>query len=333
MKFMRSARLPARRPAGRRSPLSASVAGRPGCDAARGGLRGRPGVPGAERSDAGGVQGGAGRRRDLAAGSARRCARPRRLVDAVRRSGPRSPGRAGHGLEPERRRCGGRLCAGAGAGARAARRAVSDARPRRQRTPHRRSRQRDHRERISGQPRRGLGAGPVGAPAQQRRRGERRRGREPGRPRRGATVGAGRAGDQLLLAARGRRRDRPASLDGRGLRALAADHPEPLRGRRDREDRRAAGPDPARQHARRPRRAAGSARASRACDRRAGRQGARRLRAGARAMAQQRCPRSRSACRRCCCSAAPTSPRPSATWPRPTRRSASSARPTSRACR
>ncbi len=38
-----------------------------------------------------------------------------------------------------------------------------------------------------------------------------------GRSRRCATVVASRAGGQLLLAARGRRRDRLASLDGRGL--------------------------------------------------------------------------------------------------------------------
>ena len=40
------------------------------------------------------------------------------------------------------------------------------------------------------------------------------------------------------------------------------------------------------------------------------------------------CPTCRPACRRRCCSAGPTSPRPSAAWRRPTSRSASRARPT-----
>ncbi len=122
------------------------------------------------------------------------------------------------GLEPERRRRGRRLRAGAGAGARTARRAVPDARPRRH--VHAASGGRGSatvRHRAADQPRRELGAGPVGTPAQQRRGGERRRRSERGRSRGGAPVGAGRAGDQLLLAARGRCRDRAAALDGRGL--------------------------------------------------------------------------------------------------------------------
>ena len=146
-----------------------------------------------------------------------------------------------------------------------------------------------------------------------------------GRPRRGAAVGAGRARDRLLRAARGRRRDRRCSartIDGyeRALQitqnrynaGIAPQH------------RRAAGPDPAGQRPAPTWRRCAPARALRARDRGAGRRGAGRLRASPPApWTPARAGRFRSACRRRCCSAGPTSPRPSARWPPPTPRSAS----------
>jgi multidrug efflux system outer membrane protein len=86
-------------------------------------------------------------------------------------------------------------------------------------------------------------------------------------------------------------------------------------------------------HADAGRRAEEAARAVRARAGHAHRHAAPQLRAGGGPARDHRRPRCRWACRRKCCSAAPTSPRPNAPWPRPTRRSAWPARPSTRASR
>ena len=107
----------------------------------------------------------------------------------------------------------------------------------------------------------------------------RRRARQRRRPRRGAPVGARRAGDRLLRAARVRLRGRAAGANDRRLRARAGDHAEPLCRRRRRQDRRAAGADPAVDDARVADDGARQSRALRARDRRPHGQGTGRFRA------------------------------------------------------
>ena len=109
-------------------------------------------------------------------------------------------------------------------------------------------------------------------------------------------------------AARVRRPDGDLADDRRRLRARAADHAEPIRRRHRRQDRRAAGADAAGDRPARARRRDRAARAARARDRGAGWQGARRLPLPPAPTGPRRCRRSRSACRRRCCSAGPTSP-------------------------
>ena len=122
-------------------------------------------------------------------------------------------------------------------------------------------------------------------------------------------------------------------LDGHGaqLRALAQADAEPARERHRVGRRRRAGADAAREHARAGDRPRGAARRARARHRGADRESR---------PPTSRCPpaelaadaagRSPSACRPTCSSGGPTSPRPSATWRRPTRRSASPCRRTTR---
>jgi outer membrane protein TolC len=138
-----------------------------------------------------------------------------------------------------------------------------------ERAPHRRPRP-GRGQCLPGLARRRLGARPVGQARPRRRERARQRRGERRRSRLGQALGPGRAGDRLLLAARGRCRSRPARQDDRRLRAGSADHAEPLcRGHRA-EDRRAAGADPARLDPRRSRRPARRPGALRARDRRPG---------------------------------------------------------------
>ena len=146
-------------------------------------------------------------------------------------------------------------------------------------------------------------------------------------PRRGAAVGAGGARDRLFRAARGRQRDRAADQRGDRLRARAAasrrtsttpaSRSAPTCCRRRRSSRRRSADLSA---------TVGTARAARARDRAARRQGAGRVRASpVGAVERDAFPPCRSSCPPRCCSAGRTSPRPSAPSRRRMRRSASSA--------
>ena len=185
-----------------------------------------------------------------------------------------------------------------------------------------------HRQRLRRLAQRRLGARLLGPRLALGRKRARRRARQRRRPRCGAPLGARRAGDRLLRAARGRLRGRPAGAHDRGLRARAADHAEPLCRRRRRQDRRAAGADPAADDARVADDGARQPRALRARDRRPHRQGAGRLRARAGAVERARAGDPARRAVGPAASAGPTSLRPSARWPPPTPRSASSGRRT-----
>ena len=220
------------------------------------------------------------RRRRLAAGQAGRYARPWRMVAVVRRCRVERAGRALAGIEPERRCSGSELRTSHCAGAPTACRAVSNRVVVGQRGSQREARSGNgqrHRYRRRG-PGRRLGARCLGSAA---RGGRQRAG--PGAGQRGRScirqvVVVGRFGEQLLLAARGRRRTGVARRHAGRLRALAGDCTQPLRGRRHRAKRRAPGADAAGQHPRRPRGAGALARHAGTRDCRAGRRNASRLR-------------------------------------------------------
>ena len=260
----------------------------------------------------------------------------RRLVAPVRRRRARPPRGRGRRREPDRRRRGRVVRAGAGARPRDARRATTPTLgARRERAPLRRrqrlgTRGTRHRRNAFAASLDGDWAPDFWGRVCRSRRGRaRRRAGQRRRPRCGAPLGARRARDRLLRAARGRLRGRAAGADDRGLRARAADHAEPLCRRRRRQDRRAAGPDPAGDDARVAGDGARQPRALRARDRRSHRQGAGRLRARAGAVERARAGDAARRAVGACCSAGPTSLRPSARSPPPTPRSASSARRTS----